>query len=107
MKKINLFVILVSMLVVIVSCSTNDDSLFDDPLNGDPQFEEPINIPINSATELIIQFKENVPRDKKEELRNNYDVISYEPCHCTDDTIEKCFWHTIDYIFYAIDLILK
>ena len=89
MKKINLFVILVSMLVVIVSCSTNDDSLFDDPLNGDPQFEEPINIPINSATELIIQFKENVPLDKKEELRNNYGVISYEPCHCTDDTIEK------------------
>ncbi|MGB0879584.1 MAG: S8 family peptidase [Polaribacter sp.] len=80
MKKIKTYI----LLLLIVSCSVNDDLQFDDL-----QFDDPVNIPIYSATELIIQFKENVPLRKKVALRAEFGVISSDPCHCTDDAIEK------------------
>lgn len=95
MKKINL----IALLILIVSCSTdnelefNQNSVKKDALkniNNTLKDASPLNIPIYSTNELIVQYENNVTEAQKESIRNQVeDIISYEECNCTDKSIEK------------------
>ncbi|WP_459210670.1 S8 family peptidase [Aquimarina rhabdastrellae] len=100
MKNIQKLIIL-STLFLIFSCN-NDDLLvksFNDFNSNvqekrrggkeDPKQGPPKNMPKYSDTELVIQYKDGTTAATKDTLRNYYNVLNYEVCHCESGTIEK------------------
>lgn len=71
----------------IFGCTTED---IDKPItNQSSSKNNPVNLPIRSANELIIAYKQGINTSKKNNLRRKYNVKRFEKCDCTNDRIEK------------------
>ncbi|CAM1371207.1 S8 family peptidase [Tenacibaculum xiamenense] len=83
-----LFVLLVGC--VSYQCSENKDNIELQQRKRVTKPKKARNIPRYSSDELIIKYKPNVSRRRKQYLRNQYRVVRYQQCDlCDDELIEK------------------
>jgi hypothetical protein len=91
----------IAMLFVFFACTTNENQFLDTDgttalqNNQNRNYEDSVEVasfadspepeiePIDN--QIIIKYKLDVTEDEKEALREKYNVISYENCHCADN----------------------
>lgn len=90
--KYTKILILVTIFFTLFSCFNNSEILFSDEkssFNSPNNHVLPLNIPVYSSNELIIQYRQGVSNSQKNNLRNSFDVISYDVCQNCNGLIEK------------------
>jgi len=81
--------------LLLCSCSVDIDSEFEDGVNftiNNSSQNNQFNYPNYSTHTLIIQYKPGVSETEKMTIRNHYQVLNYEECHCTNKDIEKWYF---------------
>ncbi len=79
----------VTIALFLISCSNN---LSEIETSAGANFQypiQPVNIPIYSSTELIVQYNSTTNDSQKDSLRASHQVVKYEVCAHCDGTIEK------------------
>lgn len=60
--------------------------------NGGSQNNRIYNVPKYSENSLVIQYDTGIHESTKIALRNHYQVLNYEECHCEEKNIERWFF---------------
>jgi len=91
------------LFLFIISCSVNEELDFNETANENNSEKHLRNLKnderpniIVSDTELIIQFNENISDAEKNNIRSENNISEYEVCNCTDGSIEKWSFGSIE-----------
>ncbi len=87
MKKLHFLLLVVFITLLATSCE-NEPLIIDkneEALQSEIKRTAMDSYPSN---QMIIQYSETITEAEKENLRNQYDVVSYKRCECADPTLE-------------------
>ncbi len=91
MKNLNIYI----LFFFIISCSKDDKIDFDTTAQENLEIEigqdnePPLNIPVFSTNELIVQYKDGISPTEKDAIRAANSIDIFETCNCSDQSIEK------------------
>jgi len=90
--KYTKILILVTIFFTLFSCFNDSEILISDEKsthNDLNQIDLPLNIPVYSNNELIIQYKQGISNFQKNRLRAYFEIIDFEICKSCNGLIEK------------------